>query len=58
VIDGDRCVSAPGQASWPRRKVLDLVAAHWQQTLEQVETQHKLDANVFRRVTLGLPPLG
>ena len=44
--------------SWPRHRVLDLAPAYWQQTLEQVETQHKLDTNVFRRVTLGLPPLG
>lgn len=44
--------------SWPRHRVLELAPAYWQQTLEQVETQHKLDANVFRRVTLGLPPLG
>jgi hypothetical protein len=43
--------------SWPRHRVLDLAPAYWQQTLEQVETQHKLDTNVFRRVTLGLPPL-
>jgi transposase len=43
--------------SWPRHRVLDLAPAYWQQTLEQPETQQKLDANVFRRVTLGLPPL-
>jgi transposase len=40
---------------WPRHRVLDLAPAYWSKTLEQRETQQKLDANVFRRVVLGLP---
>ncbi|MDP9150136.1 MAG: IS66 family transposase, partial [Myxococcota bacterium] len=43
--------------SWPRHRVLALAPAYWKKTLEEPETQQKLDANVFRRVTLGLPPL-
>jgi hypothetical protein len=41
--------------SWPRHRVLELAPAYWSKTLEQRETQQKLDANVFRRVVLGLP---
>jgi hypothetical protein len=44
--------------SWPRHRVLELAPAYWKQTLEQPETQQKLHANLFRRVALGLPPLG
>jgi transposase len=40
---------------WPRHRVLELAPAYWSKTLEQGETQEKLDANVFRRVVLGLP---
>jgi transposase len=40
---------------WPRHRVLELAPAYWSKTLEQRETQQKLDANVFRRVVLGLP---
>ncbi len=40
---------------WPRHRVLELAPAYWSKTLEQRETQEKLDANVFRRVVLGLP---
>ena len=40
---------------WPRHRVLELAPAYWGKTLEQRETQEKLDANVFRRVVLGLP---
>jgi len=43
--------------SWPRYRVLALTPAYWKKTLEEPETQQKLNANVFRRVTLGLPPL-
>jgi hypothetical protein len=41
--------------SWPRSRVLELAPAYWRRTLEQGEAQQKLDANVFRRVSLGLP---
>jgi transposase len=40
---------------WPRHRVLELAPAYWSKTLEQRETQQTLDANVFRRVVLGLP---
>ena len=40
---------------WPRHRVLELAPAYWRETLEQRETQQTLDANVFRRVVLGLP---
>jgi transposase len=39
--------------SWPRSRVLELAPAYWKQTLEQEETQERLAANVFRRVSLG-----
>jgi transposase len=41
--------------SWPSHRVLELAPAYWKQTLEQVETQDKLAANVFRRVVLAPP---
>ena len=41
--------------SWPRHRLLELAPAYWKQTLEQVETQQKLAANVFRRVVLSSP---
>jgi transposase len=40
--------------SWPVRRVLDLSPLNWKQTLEDQDTQQRLDANVFRRATLGL----
>ncbi len=39
--------------SWPKRRVLELAPANWQQTFEQPDTQERLGANVYRRVTLG-----
>jgi transposase len=44
--------------SWPRHRVLELAPAYWKQTLEQPETQQKLNANIFRRIALGSPPFG
>ena len=41
--------------SWPARRVLDLAPANWRQTLEQDDTQQRLAANIFRRVTLDNP---
>jgi len=41
--------------SWPHHRVLELAPAYWKQTLEKVETQEKLAANVFRRVLLSPP---
>jgi transposase len=40
--------------SWPRRRVLELAPLNWKQTLENQDTQQRLEANVFRRATLGL----
>lgn len=39
---------------WPRSRVLELAPAHWRKTLEQREAQQALEANIFRRVVLGL----
>jgi transposase len=41
--------------SWPHHRVLELAPAYWKKTLEKVETQEKLGANVFRRVLLSPP---
>lgn len=40
--------------SWPARRVLELAPANWKQTLQNQDAQQRLDANVFRRATLGL----
>jgi hypothetical protein len=40
--------------SWPRRRVLDLAPANWNDTLKNEDTQQRLDANIFRRASLGL----
>ena len=40
--------------SWPHRRVLELAPINWKQTLENQDAQQRLDANVFRRATLGL----
>ena len=40
--------------SWPRRRVLDLAPANWNETLKDEDAQQRLDANVFRRASLGL----
>lgn len=37
---------------WPASRVLELSPAHWQQTRQQQDTQQRLAANVFRRVSL------
>ncbi|MFZ6186286.1 transposase domain-containing protein, partial [Nannocystis pusilla] len=39
--------------SWPRRRVLELAPAYWQETLKQEDAQQRLAVNVFRRVSLG-----
>jgi transposase len=43
--------------SWPIPRVLELAPAYWKKTFEQDETQRKLDANIYRRVSLGLDPI-
>jgi transposase len=40
---------------WPHQRVLELAPMNWRETLKQREAQQALDANVFRRVVLGLP---
>jgi transposase len=37
---------------WPIRRVLELAPVNWRKTLEHEDTQRRLAANVFRRVTL------
>jgi hypothetical protein len=39
---------------WPARRALDLAPLNWKQTLEKSDAQQRLDANIFRRATLGL----
>ena len=38
---------------WSSQRVLELAPAYWKQTLEKEETQQRLGANVFRRLSLG-----
>jgi transposase len=38
---------------WPRSRILELAPAYWAKTLEQKDTQERLAADIFRRVTLG-----
>jgi len=40
---------------WPVDRLLELAPANWRKTLEQRDTQQALEANVLRRVILGLP---
>jgi len=40
--------------SWPKSRVLDLAPVNWKQTLEQQDTQQRLDANPFRTAILAL----
>ncbi len=40
--------------SWPKHRLLELAPAYWKSTLPQSDAQQRLDANVFRRVALGL----
>jgi len=35
-------------------RLLDLAPLNWNKTLQDQDTQQRLDANVFRRATLGL----
>jgi transposase len=41
---------------WARSRVLELAPVHWRQTLERPEVQQRLDANFYRRATLGPCP--
>lgn len=40
--------------SWPIKRVLELAPLNWKQTLQKQDAQQSLDANIFRRATLGL----
>jgi hypothetical protein len=37
---------------WPARRILELAPVNWRKTLEQQDTQRRLDGNIFRRITL------
>jgi hypothetical protein len=39
--------------TWPRRRVLELAPARWQETLQEQDAQQRLAANIFRQATLG-----
>lgn len=39
---------------WSVRRVLDLAPLNWKKTLEDKDAQQRLDANIFRRASLGL----
>lgn len=41
--------------NWPINRVLELAPVNWRETLAQSEVQQKLDANLYRRVTLMQP---
>jgi transposase len=41
---------------WPKRRVLELAPAHWQQTLEHEDAQRRLAENLYRKVALGEIP--
>jgi transposase len=43
--------------SWPLNRVLELAPVHWRQTVARPEVQQRLDANIYRRATLGPSPL-
>jgi len=40
---------------WPEDRLLERAPATWRKTLEQRDTRQALEANVLRRVVLGLP---
>lgn len=40
--------------SWPTPRVLDLAPANWSTTLQRDDVKAKLDANVYRQLSLGL----
>jgi hypothetical protein len=63
TVDHDRVnLSSPfwgcfaGCPVWLRQRLLKLAPAYWKQTFEQLETQQKLAANVFRRVMFRRRP--
>jgi transposase len=39
---------------WPSHRVLELAPANWRETLQKHEAQEALQANILRRVLLGL----
>lgn len=43
---------------WPKHRLLELAPINWRKTLQEEQAQKTLDANVFRRVSLGLPLRG
>lgn len=39
--------------AWPVYRVVDLAPLNWKQTLQDPETKHRLDDNIFRAATLA-----
>jgi hypothetical protein len=39
---------------WPARRVLELAPLHWEETLQQSDTQERLAINPFRAATIAL----
>jgi hypothetical protein len=38
---------------WNQKRVLELAPVNWEKTLEDSDAQQRLDANIFRQVSLG-----
>ncbi len=38
---------------WNQKRVLKLAPVNWEKTLEDSDAQQRLDANIFRQVSLG-----
>lgn len=38
---------------WPAKRILEIAPASWQQTRQQHDTRQRLDANIFRQITLA-----
>jgi transposase len=39
---------------WPKHRLLELAPVNWRKTLQEEKAQKALDANIFRRASLGL----
>jgi transposase len=38
---------------WPRSRVMELAPVNWRDTLPRRDVQQRLEANIYRRATLG-----
>lgn len=43
--------------TWPASRALELASAYWNKTLEETDAQQRLNADVFRAVSMGLDPV-